>query len=244
MDTLEAPVSDGPMQGTATIDTNLERASVPVAELLSMVADYNPRRIRRDAKERLRQSLRSFGVVQPVVVNTRSNRIVGGHQRIRIAAEEGVEAMPVIYVDLPEDREQELNLVLNSKEAQGEWDNHKLAELLTNVQARGHAAIERSGFSADTVSKVVLQAQARAAEVARLARTRRKNHTDDQQTVDQTHEVVGGTNEASAVSFAVSMTAAQREIVYEALANAKSTHNINHSGKALYLICKEILDNA
>ena len=207
-----------------------------------MTADYNPRRIRRDAKERLRASLRAFGVVQPIVVNQRTGRIVGGHQRIRIAAEEGVAEMPVLYVDLPEDREQELNLVLNSKEAQGEWDDSKLADLLAGVQARGHAAIERSGFSADTVSRVVLQAQARAAEAVRLQKARRKNHTSTGEAVNEGDEIASGIHEAAAVSFAVSLTQAQRDIVYEALAKAKATHNTNHSGKALYLICKELLN--
>lgn len=87
--------------------------SLPVADLAEMSAPYNPRRISKHDLEALQRSIRYFGSVEPVVVNRRSNRIVGGHQRIKAAKAEGLESFPVVFVDLDDPSEKQLNLALN-----------------------------------------------------------------------------------------------------------------------------------
>ena len=86
-----------------------------------MGATYNPRQMPESEMLSLRKSLREFGAVQPIIVNERTNTIVGGHQRVRAAALEGMETLPVVYVDLDPDKERSLNLALNL--------NHMLQEL-------------------------------------------------------------------------------------------------------------------
>ena len=52
-------------------------------------ATYNPRVELQpgDAEyETLKRSLEQFGMVEPVVWNERTNRVVGGHQRLTVAA--------------------------------------------------------------------------------------------------------------------------------------------------------------
>lgn len=93
-----------------------------------MGASYNPRRIDPDQLLALRRSLRTFGAVEPVVANRRTGRIVGGHQRVKAAEAEGIETLPVVWVDLDETGERQLNLALNK--ISGEWDEDKLGELL------------------------------------------------------------------------------------------------------------------
>ena len=44
----------------------------------------NPRMISSAAKRALGASLRRFGLVQPIVVNERTGRVVSGHQRIEV----------------------------------------------------------------------------------------------------------------------------------------------------------------
>jgi ParB-like chromosome segregation protein Spo0J len=51
------------------------------SDLAAMAAPYNPRKISDHDLEALRRSMKFFGVVEPVVVNKRTGRIVGGHQR-------------------------------------------------------------------------------------------------------------------------------------------------------------------
>jgi hypothetical protein len=47
-------------------------------------ADYNPRQISEWAKEALRKSMMKFGDLSGIVVNIRTGRIVGGHQRVSL----------------------------------------------------------------------------------------------------------------------------------------------------------------
>lgn len=92
-------------------------------------AAYNPRKISDKAFEDLKESLRRFELVDPLIVNSspeRQNIIIGGHQRYRAAKDLGHKTVPVVYVELDEARERELNLRLNRN--QGEFDFELLKE--------------------------------------------------------------------------------------------------------------------
>lgn len=106
---------------------------IPVADLLKMSAGYNPRKIGEREFEALRASLRTFGTVEPAVVNRRTDTLVGGHQRLRAAKAEGIEDFPVVWVDLDEADERRLNLALNR--IGGTWDDEKLRELVDGLMA-------------------------------------------------------------------------------------------------------------
>ena len=109
-----------------------------------MHAPYNPRKISDHDLEALRRSLRFFGTVEPIVVNQRSGHIVGGHQRVRAAEAESIETLPVVYVDLDDPSEKQLNLALNR--ISGEWDLEKLAAVLGDLGAAG-ADLGLTGFT-------------------------------------------------------------------------------------------------
>lgn len=103
----------------------MEVVQVLTSELGKMGMPGNPRKILEHDLAALGRSLRFFGAVEPVVVNRRSGRIVGGHQRVRAAQVEKIESLPVVYVDLDEPSELQLNIALNR--IHGEWDLEKLA---------------------------------------------------------------------------------------------------------------------
>ena len=84
-------------------------------------APYNPRMISEDALGGLGESLDRFGLVQPIVVNVRTNRIVGGHQRAKALEARGAKTAEAVLVDLPESEEKALNIALNSSRISGEW---------------------------------------------------------------------------------------------------------------------------
>jgi site-specific DNA-methyltransferase (adenine-specific) len=132
----------------------LKSEIVPVAKLIGMGAPYNPRRIAPEQLAALRRSLRTFGVVEPVVANRRSGRIVGGHQRVRAAEAEGIETLPVVWVDLDETGERQLNLALNR--ISGEWDEEKLGALLLELSEAG-ADIALTGFDDSELQKILAE---------------------------------------------------------------------------------------
>ena len=99
---------------------------IPIKELTP--AEYNPRYISDDAFDQLAKSLQDFDAVEPIVINThkgRENTIIGGHQRIKAAEALGWDTFPCVEVDLPLERERELNVKLNK--TTGEFDFDKLA---------------------------------------------------------------------------------------------------------------------
>lgn len=95
----------------------VERTTMPLDDLTP--ADYNPRRITPQARKALRDSVARFGLVQELVWNRRTRRLVGGHQRLDVLHSLGLKDAPVAVVDLGPDEERALNLVLNNPEAQG-----------------------------------------------------------------------------------------------------------------------------
>lgn len=103
-----------------------------IAELDRAV--YNPRinLIPGDMEyENLRQSIITYGMIIPIVWNRRTNRVVGGHQRLTVLENEGETEVDVSVVDLDETQERQLNVALNKIE--GSWDEEKLERLLTEL---------------------------------------------------------------------------------------------------------------
>lgn len=93
-------------------------------------APYNPRKWSEEAVAQLTDSIKSFGLVDPILVNSspdRKNVVIGGHFRLKVAKDLGIKKVPVVYVDIPDiEREKELNVRLNKN--LGDWDYELLAE--------------------------------------------------------------------------------------------------------------------
>lgn len=123
------------------------RLELPIETLLGMKAPYNPRRIDPAALERLRSSLRNFGAADPIIVNVQTGHIVGGHQRLEAAKEEGWTSFPVFIVDVPAAREPALNMMLNNPSAQGRFVEDEVRALLQMLEDSGEGAA-LAGFAA------------------------------------------------------------------------------------------------
>jgi DNA modification methylase len=87
-------------------------------------AAYNPRKWDSNALSNLTESIKKFGVIDPLIVNSAENRkniLIGGHFRYEVAKRLGIKEIPVVYVNIPNiDKEKELNLRLNRNT--GDWD--------------------------------------------------------------------------------------------------------------------------
>jgi hypothetical protein len=97
-------------------------------------ASYNPRGISDAAFEGLKESLKKFGLVDPLVVNVRTGLLVGGHQRLKAAAAIGLTEVPTVEVDMTPAQEKALNITLNNPRISGHYTD-TLQELLEELSA-------------------------------------------------------------------------------------------------------------
>lgn len=116
---------------------DMEYPYVPLAAMDP--APYNPRDISNAALEALAHSLKSFGLVQPLVWNKRTGHLVGGHQRYKILSRDGVKEAKTCIVDLDETEEQMLNIAMNNPALQGEFNMKMLADLVKILKSKKSA---------------------------------------------------------------------------------------------------------
>lgn len=132
----------------------MEIRTLKAAEIKA--AEYNPRRDLQpeDAEyEKLRRSIEEFGYIEPIIWNERSGNVVGGHQRLKVLLEKGVEGIEAVVVDLDEKDEKILNVLLNK--VKGRWDIGKLADLLQQLDEAG--AMELTGFEDWELQSLLMQ---------------------------------------------------------------------------------------
>tara|TARA_R110002020_G_C16268945_1_gene770962 strand:- start:902 stop:2077 length:1176 start_codon:yes stop_codon:yes gene_type:complete len=109
------------------MESNLKIVEWNIDKLIS--AEYNPRKLSEEQKQKIKDSINRFGLVDPVIVNTNKDRfgiIIGGHQRTKVSREMGFKKMPCVELDLNLDQEKELNVRLNKNT--GEFDKELLVE--------------------------------------------------------------------------------------------------------------------
>ena len=117
------------------------------------LAQYNPRQMSEHDMASLVKSIRKFGFVEPVVVNRRYNRVIGGHQRIIAAKQLSIKAVPVVYVSLNSKEEKTLNLALNR--IHGDWDMEKLSVVLEELKMDDGDDLSLTGFSEIEIGEIL-----------------------------------------------------------------------------------------
>lgn len=130
-----------------SINSGLEIVYVPISILKP--ADYNPRKWDEAAVEQLKESIKRFGIVDPIVVNGDKNRmnvVIGGHFRLFVAKDLGIMKVPVVYVNIPDlEKEKELNIRLNKNTGEFDWD------LLKNF---GEEFLADAGFASEELDEI------------------------------------------------------------------------------------------
>lgn len=126
---------------------NIEVQYVPIADLNA--STYNPRKWSKDQLAQLKESIKRFGTVEPLIVNSAPNRrniVIGGHMRISALSELGRVDAPVVYLHIPDEtKEKELNLRLNKN--RGEFDLELLA-------AFDESLLSDIGFSTEELDSI------------------------------------------------------------------------------------------
>lgn len=88
-------------------------------------AEYNPRELTDKQYKDLKDSLKRFGIVDPVIVNKHPERmdiIIGGHQRSKVWKDLGNDTISTVEVELTPEKEKELNVRLNKNTGQFDMD--------------------------------------------------------------------------------------------------------------------------
>lgn len=88
-------------------------------------AEYNPRKISERQLGELKDSIRRFGITEPIVVNSneeRKNIVISGHQRLKACLSLGIEDVPCIEVNLTTEKEKELNIRMNKNGGEFDFD--------------------------------------------------------------------------------------------------------------------------
>ena len=104
-------------------------------------AEYNPRIMPDETQAQLERSIKEFGLLEFVVINTheckecgdRRNILIGGHQKTKAARELGHTEITAVEVDYHIAQEIQANLALNKNG--GEFDGAKLRKLVKDVAA-------------------------------------------------------------------------------------------------------------
>lgn len=116
-------------------------------------AEYNPRTISEENYAKLKNSVKNFGLVEPILINLKNNTIISGHQRYDVLtdliladgnlAEKEFHLLRygdlglILDTDEPtlenEDYEKALNITLNNTNLTGDYDFEKLGELLDEL---------------------------------------------------------------------------------------------------------------
>lgn len=99
---------------------------------------FNPRNWRihpLNQQNALKGVLDEVGWVQQVIVNKRTGNLIDGHLRCQLAAREGAQTIPVVYVDVSEDEEALVLATLDPIAAMAGTDKDKLDELLAGVRS-------------------------------------------------------------------------------------------------------------
>lgn len=110
-------------------------------------ADYNPRSISSTELTKLKNNIKEYGIVDPIIVNLKNNNIVGGHQRYKALMSQGFKELQMIEIgnigwvfnttdlDIADDEDEKiLNLSLNN--ISGEWDDGLLNKVLQDLKQK------------------------------------------------------------------------------------------------------------
>jgi len=119
-------------------------------------AKYNPRVDLQPGDpeyEKLKRSIKEFGYVEPIVWNSRTGNVVGGHQRLKILKDEGEAKIKVSVVDLNDSQEKALNIALNK--ISGDWDEEKLSQIFKDLQEDVDIDMKLTGFEIEEINDIV-----------------------------------------------------------------------------------------
>ena len=127
-----------------------------------------PRNVKGHDIGQMDASVKAFGFLEPITVNTKTGRMIAGHGRVDYLQQQKAAAgkapkgirvlgtswlVPVHYLELPADQEEPAALALNRTGELGGWDDAALASLLSDLAAQD--ALAGTGFDGEDVDRLL-----------------------------------------------------------------------------------------
>lgn len=131
--------------------TTTEMKLVPIDKLIPYVNNartHSPGQINK-----LRSSLREFGFINPVIIDSDFN-VIAGHGRIAAAKAEGISEVPCVFVDHLTDAQKKAYILADNRMAlDADWDEELLKIEIENLQAENFD-IGLTGFEEEELANL------------------------------------------------------------------------------------------
>jgi len=101
----------------------------------------------------IKDSLRTFGQVEPLVIQEKTNVVIGGNGRLEAMRALGWSKAKIVHVDLNDEKASALALALNRTGELAEWNELKLSELLASITE--DALLSATGFDDEDMRKLM-----------------------------------------------------------------------------------------
>ena len=129
--------------------TTTEMKLVPVSKLVPYV--NNARTHSPEQVTKLRSSLREFGFVNPVIIDSEYN-VIAGHGRLMAAKEEGIEEVPCVLVDYLTEAQKKAYILADNRFAQDAgWDEELLRIEIEALEGMDFD-VSLTGFDEDEIA--------------------------------------------------------------------------------------------
>ena len=109
----------------------------------------NPREHSERNINDIQRSIKRFGWTNPIIVRKADNMIVAGHGRVEAAQKQGLEKVPVIYVEMTENDAKLYSITDNRTSETSQWDIVSLDDLMKELSEVPDIVLEDTGFHAD-----------------------------------------------------------------------------------------------
>lgn len=149
-------------QLAAAAEGQRERRNAPEGQTLAAVPvdqlQAHPQNPRRSNVEAVAASIEANGFYGAVLAQRSTRRIIAGHGRWQAARSLGAETVPVLWLDVDDDRALRILLADNRTSDLAVWDETELAELLASLD--GEHGLDGTAFSPDALAKLLADAAA------------------------------------------------------------------------------------
>jgi len=130
---------------------DLTSEMVPVGDLVPW--SRNPRN-NDAAADRLAYTIQTHGWTTPILAQTSTSRIIGGHTRMKAALKLGLTEVPVVWLDVDDRQADAIAIADNRLGEMAEWDGDELGALLRELEADG-ADMAAIGYDDDELQAVI-----------------------------------------------------------------------------------------
>ena len=210
-----------------------------------------------------KERAKGYRLVSTITVNRKGNRIVGGHQRIKALQELGQEFLDkrdITWIELIPDSPEEkaLNIALNDPHRQGQYDESQLNEILNDIKTDNDELFGRLNFGLFQPDTTPVEPTQSFTSDSKSPESR--GNTNEPLLINDSSENSEKTNliEDSAEGldfedmedvsknpqlfpFSCALTIEQRNIILQAIKDAKKDIETQESSEALAHICQEYI---